>query len=123
MSTNDDLFWVVLSEFNAFEGSFLLQLRIDLHWDREAFTRLAQTMIQCCRIFETEHIVPKWIAEGFWDIPSFVRGHTAHSYWDKLKATDPAYFEASYELLDDLACWFFTGQYPKLGGPPSEADV
>jgi hypothetical protein len=35
-------------EFAAEEGSFLLQLRCDLHWDRGAFSRLEQAMRRVC---------------------------------------------------------------------------
>jgi hypothetical protein len=35
-------------EFRAGEGSFLLQLRIDMYWDKDAFRRLTEAMPVCC---------------------------------------------------------------------------
>jgi hypothetical protein len=47
----DDL-ELVRREFSAEDGSFLLQLRIDLHWDRHAFSRLEQAMRRVCARLE-----------------------------------------------------------------------
>ncbi|WP_344978752.1 hypothetical protein [Streptosporangium fragile] len=35
-------------EFDAEDGSFLVQLRCDLQWDRQAFSRLEQAMRRVC---------------------------------------------------------------------------
>lgn len=47
LSSVDDL-ELLRREFSAGEGSFLLQFRIDLHWDRNAFSRLEQAMRRIC---------------------------------------------------------------------------
>lgn len=44
---------ILRNEFAAEEGSFLLQLRVENHWDKSAFDRLTEAMFQCCK-----HYVP-----------------------------------------------------------------
>lgn len=121
----DDYLSVLRREFSAEEGSFLLELRGNV-WDKAAFTRLTEAMLECCRaydrtqpptlfghVYDTE-TVPRWLAEGFWYVDTFVRGHTSHPAWDDKKRREPDYYEAAYERLFDLADWFFTGQCPSL---------
>lgn len=135
-------------EFRAGEGSFLLQLRIDLYWDKEAFLRLTEAMRACCKDYqysreqierefneqsqltdeqledeqfadeyylrrnEYDTMLPRWLADGFWYLSTFVRGHTSHPAWERTIAQEPEYFSQAYERLDDLASWFFSGQLP-----------
>jgi hypothetical protein len=123
----DEWYSILQREFNAKEGSFLLQLRCDLVWDRTAFTRLTGAMLDCCKAYDTandppttaypgsqyyDRTVPRWLAEGFWYVASFVRGHTSHPAWREKIALDPDYYDSAYERLDLLADWFFSGQCP-----------
>src|SRR5262249_46560358 len=39
-------------EFRAGQGSFLLQLRIDMYWDKDAFRRLTEAMRACCKDYQ-----------------------------------------------------------------------
>ncbi|MGO8947050.1 MAG: hypothetical protein ACLQUY_05185 [Ktedonobacterales bacterium] len=116
---------VLWHEFNAEEGSFLLQLRCDLVWDRAAFTRLTDAMLACCQAYDEGKqrstvlrqvsdptYVPRWLAEGFWYVLSFVEGHTSHPAWKGKIAADPSYYDRAYERLHALAEWFFTGYGP-----------
>jgi hypothetical protein len=49
----DEYYLTVLArEFRAGEGSFLLQLRVDLHWDKDAFKRLTEAMRTCCEQYQ-----------------------------------------------------------------------
>ena len=48
MLDNVDDLELLRQEFRAEDGSFLLQLRVDLHWDRQAFSRLEQAMRRVC---------------------------------------------------------------------------
>ncbi len=48
MLGNVDDLALLRQEFTAGDGSFLLRLRIDLHWDRPAFSRLEQAMRRVC---------------------------------------------------------------------------
>ena len=145
----DQRYLVTLArEFRAGEGSFLLQLRIDLYWDKEAFDRLTEAMRACCKDYQysqgqierelkkqeqlteqqledepfadayylrkNEHdtMLPRWLAEGFWYLSTFVRAHTSHPAWQQTIAREPEYFSKSYERLNALASWFFSGELP-----------
>lgn len=39
-------------EFRAGKGSFLLQLRIDGYWDKDAFRHLTEAMRACCKDYQ-----------------------------------------------------------------------
>jgi hypothetical protein len=123
MMSDDDYTTVLWHEFNAEEGSFLLQLRCELVWDRAAFTRLTQAMLACCQAYDETtqrstvlwHVsdpryIPRWLAEGFWYVHDFVEGHTSHPAWKGKIAADQSYYDRAYERLRALADWFFTGQ-------------
>jgi hypothetical protein len=67
-----ELLW---HEFSAGDGSFLTQLRIDLHWDRQAFSRLEQAMRRVCAEQEPRQQLDRWLAEGYWYLSDFVPAH------------------------------------------------
>jgi len=100
---------ILRNEFNAENGSFLISLRVEMVWDKEAFSRLTAAMLQFCTLKATEETVPRWLACGFWEIPLFTRDWTAHPAWINTIQGDPTYYEKAYERLDALAFWFFTG--------------
>ena len=77
---------VLQQEFEAREGSFLLRLRVDLRWDKAAFTRLTVAMLACCQAYDEGNapatvlessrepqVAPRWLAEGHWYLDTFVR--------------------------------------------------
>ena len=135
-------------EFRAGEGSFLLQLRIEMYWDKNAFRRLTEAMRACCRDYQhsqeqherfrkeqeqlteaqmadeqfadeyyphhngNDTMLPRWLAEGFWCLSTWVRDHTSHPAWEKTIAQEPEYFSHAYNRLDELASWFFSGECP-----------
>ncbi len=66
------------SEFKAEEGSFLIQLRPGLEWNKEAFRRLVAVMRACCQECEGKDSFERWLANGFWFIPPFVKDWTTH---------------------------------------------
>jgi len=39
-------------ELRVEEDSFLLQLRIDLYWDKDVFRRLTEAMRTCCKDYQ-----------------------------------------------------------------------
>ena len=49
---NDHYLAILAHEFTAGKGSFLLQLRIDLNWDKDAFDRLTEAMSICCKHYQ-----------------------------------------------------------------------
>ena len=108
--TDDDYLPILTNEFRAEEDTFLIQLRPWLHWDKIAFTRLTQAMAICCRLTAGQEKLDRWVAEGFWFIPTFVRDWTTHPKFPREHSAE--YYEAAYERLDDLAYWFFHGETP-----------
>jgi hypothetical protein len=69
---------VLHSEFAAEEGSFLLQLRCDFRWDKQAFLRLTAAMEQYCADIENVEQVDRYMAESFWYLSFFVKDHAMH---------------------------------------------
>lgn len=95
-------------EFSAEDGSFLLQLRVDLHWDRQAFSGLEQAMRRVCARLEQQDHLDRWLAEGYWYLSDFVPGHTSHPNFPR---PEPAgYYAAATRRLWDLQNWFVTGR-------------
>jgi hypothetical protein len=99
-------------EFGADDGSFLLQLRLDLHWDREAFSRLEQAMRRVCAQQEGRDRLDRWLVGGYWYLADFVPAHTGHSRFPRPEPQ--AYYEAALRRLRDLQNWFVTGRSPYL---------
>lgn len=55
----DERYLTILAhEFRAGGGSFLLQLRIERYWDKDAFHRLTEAMRACCKDYQysQEHL-------------------------------------------------------------------
>jgi hypothetical protein len=101
---------ILRREFAAEDGSFLLQLRVDLVWDRAAFGRLTEAMRLCCEQHTNAVAVERWLTDGYWYLYTFVPGHTLHPSFPRPFA--PAYYERAYQRLWDLAEWFFSGSRP-----------
>jgi hypothetical protein len=88
---------------------FLVKLRIDREWDREAFSRLVTAMKVYCEEHAHDEHVERWVAHGFWYLQLFTREFTTHPHYPK--SHPPAYYEAAHQLIDDLAYWFFVGEH------------
>ena len=101
-------------EFEAGEGSFLIQLRPDLVWDRAAFSRMTEAMHACAVDLERSDARERWLAEFFWFLSSFVREWSSHPNFPK--PFEATYYEAAYRCLDDLAWWFFRGESSYASG-------
>lgn len=97
-------------EYEAQEGLFLLAVRVQLQWDKSAFTLLTAAMKQCCVESTGKDALERWLAELFWYLPAFVRDWTTHPDFPPIYA--PAYYDHAYERLDSLAYWFFRGYSP-----------
>jgi len=101
---------ILRNEFGADDGSFLIRLRVHLTWDRDAFTRVITAMQTYCEQSDHPDTLERWIAEGFWFIPRFVRDWTTHENFPREHAAE--YYERAFERLDDLAYWYFMGESP-----------
>lgn len=114
MLDNVDDLELLRQEFRAEDGSFLLQLRVDLHWDRQAFSRLEQAMRRVCAQQEPWQQLDRWLVEGYWYLSDFVPGHTSHPDFPRPEP-DP-YYKAAVRRLWDLQNWFVTGRSPYRAG-------
>lgn len=105
---------ILRHEFEAGEGSFLIQLRSDLKWDKAAFTRMTQEMRDCAAAHEGCETIERWIAEGFWYVEGFVRDWSSHANFPR--EFEDSYYEDAYERLRDLSYWLFMGESPYEAG-------
>ncbi len=110
----DNYLTVLRNEFEVGDDSFLIQLRPHLVWDKKSFSRLIAVMQECCQQTSNSNALERWMAVGFWYIPSFVRDWTTHEHFPRVHS--PEYYEKAYERLDMLAYWFFFGESPYLEG-------
>jgi hypothetical protein len=103
--------WSALrQEFQAAEGSFLLNVRTALEWDVVAFRRLTREMLAYVRSREPGRDIPQWAAEGFWFASWFVESWTQHPNFPRPLPAE--YYRDAYERLHDLAFWLFQGTCP-----------
>jgi hypothetical protein len=96
---------ILQREFNAEEGSFLLQLRCGPGWNWAAFHELFLAMRECCKGLDGEAFVERWIAEGFWYLSWFPR-QTVHRW----PADKQNIYNGALANLDHLALWLFVGE-------------
>lgn len=96
--------------FAADEGSFLLCLRTENTWDNEAFVELVQDMRSVCELHTGAEMIERWLADGFWYLPSFVQSWTSHPDFPRKQM--PMDLRLACGLLEDLAHWFFTDDCP-----------
>jgi hypothetical protein len=109
-----DFMIILRNEFDASEGTFMIKLRPNLEWDKAAFNRLTAAMKLCAESKSSDAKLERWVAEGFWFVPRFVREWTTHANFPKVHTAD--YYEKALTQLDDLAYWYFRGQSPYESG-------
>jgi hypothetical protein len=97
------------SEFDAEEGSFLLQVRGGYVWDWDAFRRLTAAMYDVAEEANKQPSIKTWIAQGFWFCDTWIKTHTSHPKFPQ--PPEKAYRDA-LTLLNDLAWFLFMGQSP-----------
>jgi hypothetical protein len=100
---------ILKSEFDAEEGSFLIQARVRLKWDWDAFRRMTSAMYDVADEVKGQSSIETWIAEGFWYCDTFIRDWTSHPNFPR--PPEEAYRNA-LELLSNLASLLFTGLNP-----------
>lgn len=100
---------VLRREFNAEEGSFLLQARVSLKWNWDAFRRLTNAMYEVADEAKGQPSVETWIAQGFWYCDTFIRDWTSHPNFPR--PPEDAYQDA-IELVHNLATFLFLGESP-----------
>jgi len=110
---NDDILDVLRNDLEAGDGSFLIQTRVHLEWDREAFSRLTEAMLVYCEAHTGDETLERWVASGFYYLSFAVKDWTTHPNFPR--PYPPEYYEKAYERLSDL------GYYCLFGDSPYEA--
>ena len=110
----DEVVNVLTHEFEAGPGSFLLELRTGLRWDKPTFTRMVGAMEQLVRERKADEPISRWIAQGFWYCDWFVRDWSTHEAFPREHEAD--YYERAHARLHDLAYWLFIGESPYTKG-------
>jgi hypothetical protein len=100
---------ILRREFDAEEGSFLLQARVRRRWDWDAFRRLTSVMYDVADESKGQPSVETWIAQGFWYCDTFIRDWTSHPNFPRPR--EDAYKDA-IELVHNLATFLFFGESP-----------
>ncbi|WP_406196994.1 hypothetical protein OG920_19230 [Streptomyces europaeiscabiei] len=108
----DEALKILEHEFRSEPGSFLLGLRSDLAWDRDAFSRLENVMRTVCERFQGDDHLPRWLAEGYYHVATDVPPWTAHPNFPRPEPS--VYYASCIERLTDLADWFFRGEHSYL---------
>ena len=80
----EDFIATLKSEFEAGEDGFLIKLRPGLEWDKAAFNRLTSAMKRSAESTSNEPKLERWVAEGFWFVPRFVREWATHPNFPKV---------------------------------------
>jgi hypothetical protein len=92
---------VLKYEFEASEGSFVLQCRCGGR-DKEAHARLFRAMIECCKSHEGQTHIERWIASGFHFLDSYM------SY--PCEGLEEKYFANAITNFSHLSYWLFEGE-------------
>src|SRR5262245_14780803 len=100
---------ILRREFDAEDGSFLIQIRAHLKWDWDAFRRLTSAMYDVADEVKGQPSIETWIAQGFWYCDTFIRDWTSHPNFPR--PPEDAHQDA-LALLNQLAHFLFTGQNP-----------
>jgi len=105
MSSRD----ILRREFDAEEGSFLVQARCKLSWDWDAFRRLTSAMYDVADEARGQPSIETWIAHGFWFCDTWIPDWTSHPNFPR--PSEEAYRHA-IELIHNLAYFLFIGESP-----------
>ncbi len=96
------------SDFDAAEGSFLLQLRCQGRWDDERLTKLLEVMAHCTKLYADADSLPRWIASGFWYMSVFVPEQAQHQSFQS--SHSPAFLRERCGDIEHVVFGFFTGE-------------
>jgi len=99
---------ILRREFDAEEGSFLLEARCRANWDWDAFRRLTGAMYDVADEAKGQPSIETWIAEGFWYCDTFISDWTRHPNSPR----PPKDYRDAIELIHNLAYFLFIGKSP-----------
>lgn len=94
-------------ELTACEGSFMLQLRCGT-WHQGAFRRLTRAAREYLEGRAPESPIPRWIAEGFWQLDLMTQDWVKGWPPDTLRGK----YRAGAETIQLLTIWLFSGSNP-----------
>ena len=97
----------LIKELEADQGSFLLELRTGLNWNHNYFINLVSKLYTYCLNNKDANELERPMASSIWYISTFVKGWTEHSNFPKTHSKK--YYSKSYELLNELAEFYFNG--------------
>ncbi|WP_090436669.1 hypothetical protein [Duganella sp. CF458] len=112
--TTPDHILVLKEELQGEDGSFLIELRCNLKWNKKAFIRLIRAMQDYIERRPKSESLERWVAEGFWFLDHFVKEWSSHASFSR--PYERQYYEDAYERLHDLAYWLFVGESPYEDG-------
>ncbi len=100
---------ILKRQFDAEEGSFLIQARVRLKWDWDAFRRLTSAMFDVADEVKGQPSIETWIAHGFWFCDTWISSWTSHPNFPR--PPEDAYRDA-IELVHNLSYLLFIGESP-----------
>jgi hypothetical protein len=92
--------------------TFLLKLRVELHWDKAHFTRLEEQLRLACADLQGAEAIDRWLVEGSWSLFSWLPDWTNHPSFPR--PGPDGYHEAALQRLRDLHYWFAIGESPYM---------
>lgn len=98
----------LIEELNVEDGSFLIELRINLNWNHVSFINLLNKLYEECQNRENDRMLSREIAGGIWYISTFVKDWSQHE--DFPKKFSKEYYELAYDLINDLTYHYFVGE-------------
>jgi hypothetical protein len=99
---------ILKREFDAEEGSFLIQARCHANWDWDAFRRLTSAMYDVADEVRGQPTIETWIAQGFWFCETWIQDWTRHPN----STRPPEAYRDAKGLVHELSSFLFTGLNP-----------
>jgi hypothetical protein len=112
---------ILKHEFGPSEDNFITSLRIKRGWDKDAFRKLVIAMGDYCKDHANTEVLERTIAHGIWYMEFFVENWTTRPNFPR-KYTD-SYYKTAYEIIHELAYWYFTGQSPYMDNATFERKI
>ena len=75
---------------------------------------MVTAMEACCKAYEGQESLERWLAQGFWFMSWFVKDWTTHPGFHRPQPQE--YYENALDRLNDLSYWFFFGYSPYEDG-------
>ena len=110
----DNYLDILRHELEADDDSFLIKMRVELEWDREAFSRMTEAMRIYCDSHTEGEVIERWVVSGFYYLSWAVKDWTTHPNFPRPYPQE--YYDCAYQRLFELGCYFFDGTTPYEAG-------